>query len=193
MKDFNELIQRHFGPLNSQDLSVIQSYFREEQLGKNEIFTNSGEICNKLSIVKSGILRVFALSEDGKEITQWLSTKDFFITDAMGFFFNQPNRWTIRAFTEAELLTISKTDYLELCQKYPKWIEIEKQFIIKCFAMMEDRVFSHLSMTAEERYNQYFEKNKELFHQVPLQYIASVLGMTPETFSRIRKRQAENS
>lgn len=193
MKDFNELIQQHFGPLNSQDLSVIQSYFREEQLGKNEIFTNSDEICNKLSIVKSGILRVFALSEDGKEITQWLSTKDFFITDVMGFFFNQPNRWTIQAFTEAELLTISKADYLKLCHEYPKWLEIEKKFIIKCFSMMEGRVFSHLSMTAEERYNQYFEQNKELFHQVPLQYIASVLGMTPETFSRIRKRQAENS
>jgi CRP-like cAMP-binding protein len=143
--------------------------------------------------VKSGILRVFALSEDGKEITQWLSTKDFFITDVMGFFFNQPNRWTIQAFTETELLTISKADYLKLCHEYPKWLEIEKQFIIKCFSMMEDRVFSHLSMTAEERYNQYFEQNKELFHQVPLQYIASVLGMTPETFSRIRRRQAENS
>jgi len=193
MKDFNELIQQHFGPLNSQDLSVIQSYFREEQLGKNEIFTNSDEICNKLSIVKSGILRVFALSEDGKEITQWLSTKDFFITDVMGFFFNQPSRWTIQAFTETELLTISKADYLKLCHEYPKWLEIEKRFIIKCFSMMEDRVFSHLSMTAEERYNQYFEQNKELFHQVPLQYIASVLGMTPETFSRIRRRQAENS
>ena len=193
MKDFNDLMQQYFGPLNSQDLSVIQSYFREEQLGKNEIFTNSDEICNKLSIVKSGILRVFALSEDGKEITQWLSTKNFFITDVMGFFFNQPNRWTIQAFTETELLTISKADYLKLCHEYPKWLEIEKKFIIKCFSMMEDRVFSHLSMTAEERYNQYFEQNKELFHQVPLQYIASVLGMTPETFSRIRRRQAENS
>lgn len=193
MNDFNELIQQHFGPLDSQELSVIQSYFKEEQLGKNEIFTNSGEICKKLSIVKSGILRVFALSEDGREITQWLSTKDFFVTDVMGFFFNQPNRWTIQAFTEVELLTISKTDYLKLCQEFPKWIQIEKQFIIKCFAMMEDRIFSHLSMTAEERYNQYFEQNKELFHQVPLQYIASVLGMTPETFSRIRKRQAESS
>lgn len=69
MKDFNELIQTHFGPLNSQELSVIQSYFKKEQLEKNEIFTNSGEICNRLSLVKSGVLRVFALSEDGKEIT----------------------------------------------------------------------------------------------------------------------------
>jgi len=193
MKDFSRLIQEHFGALSQDDLAVIHSYFKEEKLNRNENFTESGEICNKLSIVKSGILRVYALSEDGREITQWLSTKDFFVTELMGFFFNQPNRWTIQAFTEVELFTISKTDYIKLCQEFPKWIEIEKQFIIKCFAMMEDRIFSHLSMTAEERYNQYFEQHKELFNQVPLQYIASVLGMTPETFSRIRKRQAENS
>lgn len=133
MKDFNELIQQHFGPLNSQDLSVIQSYFREEQLGKNEIFTNSDEICNKLSIVKSGILRVFALSEDGKEITQWLSTKDFFITDVMGFFLNQPNRWTIQAFTEVELLSISKADYQKLCQEFPKWLELKNSLLSNVF------------------------------------------------------------
>ncbi len=193
MKNFDGLIQQYFGSLTSQELSIIQSYFKEEKLSKNEIFTSSGEICNRLSVVKSGILRVFALTANGKEITQWLSTKDFFLTEVMGFFFNQPNRWTIQAFTDVELLSISKADYLKLCQEFPKWIEIEKQFIIKCFAMMEERVFSHLSMTAEERYNQYFEQNKELFHQVPLQYIASVLGMSPETFSRIRKRQAESS
>jgi CRP-like cAMP-binding protein len=133
------------------------------------------------------------LSDEGREITQWLSVKDFFVTEIMGFFFNQPNRWTIQAFTETELLTITKTDYLKLCKELPKWNEIEKKVIFKCFVMMENRIFSHLSMTAEERYNQYFEHNKELFHQVPLQYIASVLGMTPETFSRIRKKQAGNS
>ncbi|WP_229362913.1 hypothetical protein [Flectobacillus sp. BAB-3569] len=59
--------------------------------------------------------------------------------------------------------------------------------------MIENRVFSHLSMTAEERYDAYFEQNKELFNQVPLQYIASVLGMSAETFSRIRKRKSESS
>lgn len=89
-------------------------------------------------------------------------------------------------------MTIDKKSYLELSESFPKWKEIEIQFIAKCFGMLEDRVFSHLSMSAEERYNLYFEQNKELFNQVPLQYIASVLGMSAETFSRIRKRQAEN-
>ncbi|WP_294214720.1 Crp/Fnr family transcriptional regulator [uncultured Chryseobacterium sp.] len=191
MNDFNELIKQHFGLISSEDLSIIRTYFREEKLGKNEFFTKSDQVCNRMSIIKSGILRIYALS-DGKEITQWLSVPDSFITEAMGFFFNQPNRWTIQAFTEVELLTITKTDYQKLCKEFPKWNEIEKQFIVKCFMMMEERIFSHLSMTAEERYNRYFERHKELFTQVPLQYIASVLGMTPETFSRIRRRQAEN-
>jgi CRP-like cAMP-binding protein len=90
-------------------------------------------------------------------------------------------------------LTLSKKNYLKLCQEFPKWLDIEKRFIVKCFAMIENRVFSHLSMTAEERYDAYFEQNKELFNQVPLQYIASVLGMSAETFSRIRKRKSESS
>ena len=192
MKDFSILLQKHFGQLTDQELSIIRSYFYEEKLQKNDFFTKSDKICDRLSIIKSGILRVYTLS-DGKEITQWISTENYLLTEVMGFFFEQPNRWTIQALTETELLTINKTSYLNLCKEFPKWNEIEKRFIVKCFAMLEDRVFSHLSMTAEERYALYFEQNKELFNLVPLQYIASVLGMTAETFSRIRKRQNENS
>ena len=192
MKDLHKLIQEHFGQLTHQELEIIQSYFHEEKLQKNDFFTKSDKICDKLSIVKSGILRVYALFE-GKEITQWISTENFLITEAMGFFFDHPNRWTIQAFTDTELITITKTDYLKLCKEFPKWNEIEKALIVKCFTMIEDRVFSHLSMTAEERYDLYFKQNRALFNQVPLQYIASVLGMTPETLSRIRKRQTGNS
>ena len=192
VREFDETIQEHFGQLNTQELSLIRSYFYEEKLSKNDFFTKSGKICDRLSIVRSGILRIYALT-DSKEITQWLSTENFLVTEVMGFFYEQPNRWNIQAFTDVELLTISKANYRQLCQEFPKWNEIEKRFIVKCFAMLEDRVFTHLSMTAEERYERYFQQNKELFNQVPLQYIASVLGMTSETFSRIRKRQAESS
>ncbi|MGE4514498.1 MAG: cyclic nucleotide-binding protein, partial [Chryseobacterium sp.] len=76
-----------------------------------------------------------------------------------------------------------------LCHDFPQWSDIEKKLIMKCFSMMEDRIFTHLSLTAEQRYDLYFEQNKSLFNKVPLQFIASVLGMSPETFSRIRKRK----
>jgi CRP-like cAMP-binding protein len=192
VKNFETLIKEHFGQLSNREVAFIRPYFQEEKLQKNEFFTQTDKTCDKLSFVKSGILRVYTLS-DGKEITQWISTQNFLLTEVMGFFFNQPNRWVIQALTETELLSITKTNYLKLCQKFPKWNEIEKQLIMKCFMMMEDRIFSHLSMTAEERYELYFQQNKKLFNQVPLQYIASLLGMTAETLSRIRKRQNENS
>lgn len=167
VKDVNKLIQEHFGQLTNQELAIIHTYFHEEKLKKNDFFTKSDQVCDRLSIVKSGILRVYTLS-DGKEITQWISTENFLITEVMGFFFDLPNRWAIQAFTDTELLTITKTNYHKLCKDFPKWNEIEKRLIVKCFAVIEDRVFSHLSMTAEERYDLYFAQNRELFNQVPL-------------------------
>jgi len=95
----------------------------------------------------------------------------------------------MQALTNLELFVIEKADYDRLGDFIPKWPETEKLFLTHCFAMMEDRIFSFISMTAEERYNFFFEKNRELFNQVPLQYIASMLGMTPETISRIRRKQ----
>ncbi len=192
MKEFDKLIQEYFGKLTDEELTTIISYFYEEKLCRHDFFTRSGAFCDRLSIIKSGILRVYGLSGE-KEVTQWISTEDSLITEIAGFFLGQPNRWSIQAFTDVELLTITRDNYLKLCSELPRWNEIEKKFIIKCFAMIEDRVFSHLSLTAEERYNLYFEQHRDLFNRVPLQYIASLLGMTPETFSRIRKRQAENS
>ncbi|KIO76152.1 Crp/Fnr family transcriptional regulator [Pedobacter lusitanus] len=133
-------------------------------------------------------MRVFAATAD-KEVTQWISTPGYFITDLAGFIFEKPARWTIQALTDTVLFTISRADYNKIGELVPKWKEFEKLFITRCFTTLEDRIFTHLSMTAEERYSFFFENNKELFNQVPLQYIASMLGMTPETFSRIRKKQ----
>jgi CRP-like cAMP-binding protein len=192
MKDFDQIIQEYFGELTKQELAVMRSYFQEEKLPRNDFFTQTGKICGRLSIVKSGILRVYAFSE-GKEITQWISNENFLITEITGFFFDQPGRWMIQAFADTELWTITKEDYRRLCREFPKWNEIEKRFILKCFTMIENRIFTHLSMTADQRYELYFEQNRELFNQVPLQHIASVLGMAPETFSRIRNRRSKNS
>lgn len=192
MKVFNEIIKENFGTLTNEEIEILRSHFQEEELTKNDFFTKTGKYCNKLSLVKSGLLRIYRLS-DGKEITQWISTPNYFVTEISSFFFDQPSRLSIQALTNVKLLTIDKKNYSELSKKLPKWKEIETQFIAKCFAILEDRVFSHLSLSAEERYNLYFEQNRAIFNQVPLHYIASILGMSPETFSRIRKRQTENS
>lgn len=192
VEKFRESIQATFGTLSDEELEFLRPFFHEEDLANKDFFAKEGKICNRLSLINSGLLRIYALA-DGKEITQWISTPGYFVTEISGFFFNQPSRWNIQALGEVSLLTIDKENYIKLTAEFPKWKEIESGFIAKCFAMLEDRVFSHLSLSAEERYKIYFEQNKELFNQVPLQYLASLLGMTPETFSRVRKRLHENA
>ncbi len=187
MTDLEQYINSYFG-IDKEHLSQITTLFKPTLLKKDEYFLKSGKNCDHLSFIKSGMLRIF-VSTDNKEVTQWISTQGYFVADLSSLIFNTPARWNIQALTNTELYTIGKKDYNNLGKLIPQWHELEKLFLARCFTILEDRIFSHLSMTAEERYYFFFENYKELFNQVPLQYIASMLGMTPETFSRIRKKK----
>lgn len=188
MTELEHYIQSYFGVIQVDDLKTIGSLFKLTKLKKGEFLLKAGKRCDNLSFVQSGLLRMFITTED-KEITQWISTKGYFSTDLSSFVFETPSRLSIQALADTEIYSISKEDYKKIGELVPKWHELEKLFIIRCFIVLEERIFSHLSMAAEERYAYFFENNRELFNQVPLNYIASMLGMTPETFSRIRKKQ----
>jgi CRP/FNR family transcriptional regulator, anaerobic regulatory protein len=188
MTELEQYIKSFFGVTATGDLKTIVSFFELNVIKKGAFLLKSGKRCDKLSFVQSGFLRMFAATDD-KEVTQWISTKGSFSTDLSSFIFETPSRWTIQALVDTELYTITKEDYKKIGQLIPKWKDLEKLFLVQAFTIVEDRIFRHLSMTAEERYHYHFENNRELFNQVPLQFIASMLGMTPETFSRIRKKQ----
>lgn len=187
MNELENYLHTYFGIENEAESKSIQQLFRPLSLKKGDFLVQPGKTCTELAFVQSGLLRIYAIP-DGKEITQWISSPGYFITELNSFLFRNPSRWYIEALTPVELVSVSRTNYETLNTTIPNWAEFEKAFMAKCFTMMEDRIFAHLSMTAEERYQLFFEQNKELFQQVPLQYIASMLGMTPETFSRVRKK-----
>ena len=188
MTALEQQISTYFGVMQPNELETIGSLFRLSTLKKGDLFLQEGRRCDKMSFIQSGFLRIFALS-DGREITQWVSTPGYFVTDLAAFMFETPARWSMQALTDVYIYTISRENYKKLPELVPSWPALEKLFLVKCFTIMEDRIFSHLSMTAEERYQFFFDNNRELFNQVPLQYIASMLGMTAETFSRVRKKQ----
>ncbi|MVN22031.1 Crp/Fnr family transcriptional regulator [Mucilaginibacter arboris] len=189
MTVLEQYIHSYFG-VTLDDISKISSYFQLTTLNKGDYFLKAGQICNKLSFHKSGLIRVYVATEK-KEVTQWISTQGYFVTDLAGIMFNKPTKYNIQALTDCELYTIKTDDYNRIGNFIPKWHQLEKLFIARCFTFLEDRIFMLLSMTAAERYKLFFENQKELFNQVPLQYIASMLGMTPETLSRLRKKKLE--
>lgn len=177
----------HFFSIGLDDCEKISGLFKTELLKKGNYFLKSGKYCNKLSFIQEGILRIYVSMPD-KEVTQWISTGGFFITDISSFIFRNPSRFNILALADTKLFTIDYEQYLTMGKLVPKWNEFEKLFIGNYFVMMENRVFDLISMSAEDRYKQLFDQNSELFNQVPLQYLASMLGVTPETFSRIRRK-----
>lgn len=188
MTELEKYIHTYFG-VNKDDLTKISSFFKPVTLKSGDYFQRTGRHSDRLGFVQTGIVREFVFI-DYQEITKWISTKGYFVVDLSSFVFQQTARWNIQALTDCELHVIDNKDYQKIGQVIPRWTELEKLFIAKCFTVLEDRVLQHLSMTAKERYNQLFNFNKELFNQVPLQYLASMLGMTPETLSRLRKKAA---
>ncbi|MBP2830791.1 Crp/Fnr family transcriptional regulator [Aquimarina sp. U1-2] len=186
MKELHQFINNYFG-VTVEETNQISRFFLEHTLPKGEFFVEKGNYCNQLSFIHSGYLRVFAETEH-KEVTQWISTPGYFVTDLSSLLFGTPSRFNIQALTDCSLYTIKRSDYQNLGNYIAKWDTIEKLFIAKCFVTLENRIFHQLSKSAEERYQELFSENPMLFNQIPLQYLASMLGMTPETLSRIRKK-----
>ena len=188
MTDLENYIQQYFA-VGADDSKMASGFFKPETIKKGDYFLRDGAYCNRLSFIQDGIFRVYVDLPD-REVTQWISTPLSFLTEFNAFFYRNPARFNIQALTDTRLLTIDHEQYQALGKSMQAWNEFERLFIGKCFVFMESRVFDLISLSAEERYQRLFKQNRELFNQVPLQYIASMLGMTPETFSRIRKKQS---
>ncbi|QES89938.1 Crp/Fnr family transcriptional regulator [Rhizosphaericola mali] len=187
MFDFTDSLKAHFPYVEKEELEIIQSLFSFEKYAKNSFYLKEKRRCEKLSFIQTGLIRIFKQT-DNKEITQWICTEGHLVSEIGSFLFDYDSRWSFQFLTDSELFTIQKTDYNRLIEKIPRWHFIEKQLLAQCFLTMENRIFKQLALSAEERYQDFFQDNSELFNQVPLQYLASMLGMTPETFSRIRKK-----
>jgi len=187
VEELKRYISSYFG-LSNDKLDEVASLFVVTELTRGEYFVRIGQYCDKLSFVQSGFVRIFSEVKN-REVTQWIGSKDYFLTDIYSFLFKQRARWNIQALADCSLYTLDRDNYQHLKRILPDWDEIEKKILAACFVTLEDRVFDQLSLSAEERYVKLFQQNKELFNQVPLQYIASMLGMSPETFSRIRNKK----
>jgi len=168
-------------------ISKVEKYFIEEQITKNDYLCQSSKQCNRISIISSGYLRFYSLSED-KEITHWIFGKNHLITDVGSFFLNQPAKWNIQAICSTNVYSITSEGYSKLKDEVPEWTTYENLFLVKLMSALENRIYTLISMSSEQRYKYLFESDAAIFNQIPLQYIASMLGMSAETLSRIRSK-----
>ncbi len=168
----------------------VMSYYREETIDKNVYLAEKDCGCSKLYHIEEGYVRFFNYTEE-KVITHWIFGPGQLVTDVAGFFLQEPAKWHIQTLTPVKASVLSYEDYQRLRSDIAPWDLQEKKLIIKLMAALENRVYALLSMNAEERYQYLYRSDSEMFNQLPLQYLASMLGMSPETLSRIRRRDVK--
>ena len=171
-----------------QILSTMCGLFQQTSLPKDQNLVAKGQTCQKLCFINKGFLRFY---NDGpeKSITHWIFGPGQMITDVSSFYLDDPAKWNIQALSDCSLMVIDRTDYQRMRTIIPEWDQVEKLLLIKLMSALENRVYAFLSMSAEERFDHLFDADPDMFNQLPLQYLSSMLGMTPETLSRIRRKR----
>lgn len=172
--------------IGNDSLEAIASMFETIELKRGEYFQKSGTACRKMAFIETGFLRMYDLA-DGKEITIWIGSSGKFITSLTSFVFQTTSLWNIQAITDCKLHVISRKDHFTLCANEAKWLEFDNLLLAHSFAVLEKSMFAQLHTTAKERFESLLHQEPELFQNVPLQYIASMLGIAPESLSRLRK------
>ena len=174
-------------PFTQDELDDILAHFKEESVSKNQILVRQGEVSKTLYFVEQGMGRSYYLNETGKEITQWFFGVGKFMASADSFFQQCPSLYYLEVLEDSILYGISKGKLDELFATYPKMEKLGRLVTTEMLTKVVNKINAIQFQTARERYDYMLAEFPDIVYQVPLGHIASYLGMTQETLSRIRK------
>lgn len=163
----------------------INSIAVEINVTKNTILVNHKERSRNLYFIQKGLVRGFYYDE-GKEITNWFAQEEEFATSFYSFITNEPSPETIETLEDCELIKISHGDLQNLYEKFPETERLGRIITENYYIKLEERILNIQFRTAKERYQNLLSKNPSLLQRASLGQIATYLGITQETLSRIR-------
>jgi CRP-like cAMP-binding protein len=174
---------------DEEAFNTAQPFFVIRYLKKGDYFVEADKTCRYFGFIAKGLMRAWLLI-DGDEVTTCFCSENTFATSTTSFITQTPSSVSIQAMEDTVLLTILWDDLHQLYKKYPSWMKAGMIIIEKEFMSLECQRQCYDTQAAEDRYMLLMKENPGIFNRVPLLYIASYLGITPETLSRIRKRTA---
>lgn len=182
MKDFIKYIQQ-FAPLNAQQIEIIESKGTEIELKKGGSFIEEGKILKQVGFVLEGIFRIYYFNQKGEEITKIFIEENHLLYNLK----NIPSKEYIQAITNCKLLVFSNRDWEEISDIIVEWKTIIQTITNRSLIQKLEKVSPLVSQDATTRYLEFIQKYPTLVNRIPLSYIASYLGITQQSLSRIRK------
>lgn len=163
----------------------LQRMVKEITLKKKDHFLKEGEVCRSIGFILKGYVRLYYL-HDGEDITKDFNFENYFCGSHASFSMQQPSRFNIVAMEDVKLLEISRADLYTLYDKYKSFERLGRLQMERMFDRKEQRESAFLKDDAQQRYHDLLKVYPQITQRVPLKYIASYLGITAETLSRLR-------
>jgi CRP-like cAMP-binding protein len=188
IEKLRSFFERSF-PVTDEQFEFIKTMFIPKKVKKGEFLLREGEMTRYSIFVASGCLRTYTIDDNGKEHILQFSPENWWTGD-ISFTSNVPSKCFIEALEDSDVLLTEISSIQKLNKYIPQSSAQYESALQKSMEAKNQRIISSLSATAEERYNDFLKKYPSLVQRVPQHMIASYLGISPETLSRIRKQQS---
>lgn len=175
-----------FNILSNEEIEKTLTFAKRKILKKGDFFIREGKICKEVAFIVSGLFRSFYYSSEGEEVTYCFTFLNSFVTAYSSFISQEPTSENIEALSDIEMLTISRENIIVLEQSSTNWLRFSKIMAEQEYIKMEKRIFMLQKESAEKRYNDLINNHPDYLQLIPLNYLASYLGITQRHLSRIR-------
>jgi CRP-like cAMP-binding protein len=171
-----------------EELDIIRDHITPKKLRKKQYLLQEGDVCKFIAFVEKGAMRSYTVDEKGTEHIIQFAIEGWIISDLYSFLTEEPATYNIDALEGSELVLINKSAHeklLKLMWNYETYIRLE---LTSAYVAMQRRITSIISSPLNERYAAFNALYPEIVQRVPQHMVASYMGLTPETLSRIRRR-----
>lgn len=172
---------------NNDIVTNIVSHFEKRDFKTNEFLLKEGELNNEYFFLSSGFIRSYTHDLDNNEVTTNFYTQNQFVFEAASFFTQSISQENIQALTDSTVYIITFEKLNKLFHTIPEFREFGRSILVNNLVTLKQRTLSLINETAEVRYKKLLHSNKEIFQHAQLKQIASYLGITDTSLSRIRK------
>jgi len=188
-----ELLHSHFNKyvhLSDEEFERAVSYFTYKKFRKHQYILQAGDVSRYETYVLHGCTRSFEVDNDGQEHIIQFGLEDWWIGDLYSFLTGAPSRLNIDCLEDTEVLQISAINHDKMCDEIPKLERHFRKLIQHAYCASIQRIYSNLSKPALERYEEFISKYPHIDQRIPNHLIASYLGITPQSLSRLRSQRA---
>jgi len=182
---------QHTGLVSTQKATEISDSFTGKEMIKGDLFLREGKISNEYLFLENGFMRSFAHDTDGNDITTNFYAGGQVVFEVSSFFNRTMSRENIQALTPCTGWCITYDELNRLFHSMPEFRDFGRHILVKGFSALKVRMLSLITETAEQRYESLLKTNPEIFQYAPLKLVASYLGITDTSLSRIRKEFAK--